>query len=65
MSTLHVGTIRKVHEQLVSNGYLISENAIRVWIKEGTLPATYCGTVAYISYDRIVDLLNAPAVSPS
>ena len=65
MAKIHVGTIRKVHEQLVENGYAISENALRVWIKEGLVSATYCGAVAYISYDRIVDLLNAPAVEPS
>lgn len=65
MSTIHVGTIRKVHEQLVLNGYAISENALRVWVKEGTLPATYNGAVAYISYDRVLDLLNAPVTISS
>lgn len=56
-----VGTIRQVHQRLVQEGYQISECALRKWIKEGKLPAIYSGNKALISYDRVLEALEAPS----
>ncbi len=62
-ANIKTGTIRQIHQQLLKNGYLVSECALRRWVKQGLLPAAYSGTKALISYDRVVELLNiAPAV---
>lgn len=53
-----VGTIRQIHRQLVCNGYQVSECALRKWIKQGILPATFSGTKALISYDRVRGILD-------
>lgn len=54
-----VGPIKKIHQQLVHDGYQVSECALRRWIKQGALPAVYTGTKALISYDRVIALLDA------
>ena len=54
-----VGPIRKIHQQLILDGYQVSEYSLRRWIKQGTLPAVYTGSKALISYDRVIALLNA------
>lgn len=54
---IKAGTIRQIHKALNSDGYRISENAIRNWIKEGHIRAVYCGRVAYISYASVVSFL--------
>lgn len=38
---IKVGTIRQIHRALTANGYCVSENAIRVWVKTGVLHAVY------------------------
>lgn len=57
-----VGTIRQIHQQLVENGYHISECALRRWVKQGALPAVYSGSKALISYDKVLRLLDATPV---
>ena len=52
-----VGTIRQIHQQLVNNGFHISEHALRIWIKTGVLPAVYSGSKAFIAYDHVLRLL--------
>ncbi len=54
-----VGTIRQVHQRLVCDGYQVSECALRRWVKQGLLPAAYSGTKALISYDRVIEILEA------
>lgn len=59
-----VGTIREIHRRLMQEGYQVSECALRRWVKQGILPATYSGSKALISYERVIELLNAvPAVA--
>lgn len=53
-----VGTIRRIHQQLLRNGYFVGECALRKWIKQGTLPAVYAGNKALISYDNVVVILE-------
>lgn len=67
MNTFETGTIRQVHRYLTSNGYHVSEYAIRRWIKQGMIPAAYSGSTAYISVSNVRRILDngtpAPAAS--
>ena len=56
------GSIREIHKALVADGVLLSEYALREWVKEGRIPAVYSGKKAYIRYDNVVAFLsgNAP-----
>ena len=47
IETFETGTIRQVHRYLTDIGYLVSEYAIRRWIKQGIIPAAYSGSTAY------------------
>lgn len=62
---IKVGTIRQIHRALTANGYCVSENAIRVWVKTGVLHAVYSGNVAYIHYKAVKQLLKAPPAQAS
>lgn len=52
------GSIREIHHQLLDNGYHVSENSIRQWVKRGIVPAAYAGRKAYINYDAVILLLD-------
>lgn len=54
----HTGTITQTHEQLVLDGYCVSVNTLRAWVKQGILPAAYNGKKAYISYDNVIAILE-------
>lgn len=54
----HTGSIAQVHRQLNNDGYHVSENTLRAWIKQGLLPAAYNGRKAYIAYDNVVHILT-------
>ena len=51
------GTIREIHQRLMEEGHNVRENTLRTWIKQGTLPAAYCGKTAYINYDNVLGIL--------
>ena len=56
------GSIREIHKALVADGVLLSEYALREWVKKGLIPAVYSGKKAYVRYDNVVAFLsgNAP-----
>lgn len=56
---LQVGTIRQVQRQLNEEGYCISENALRRWVKSGQIPAVYSGVTAYIALDTVINFLTS------
>ena len=56
---IKVGTIRRIHHRLTEEGYQISENALRQWIRCGQIPATYSGNTAYISYEKVIKFLTS------
>ena len=61
-----VGTIRQIHQQLLQNGYHVSECALRKWVKEGRLPAVYTGNKALISYSKVHKILEGfPSADPT
>ena len=55
---LKVGTIRQIHRALVANGYHVSENALRQWVRSKQLPSAHSGNTAYISADMVIDYLT-------
>ena len=61
---IKVGTIHKIHEQLVENGYDVTEYRLRIWVKQEVLPAVFIGSKALISYQRVLDILDPPASQP-
>ena len=52
------GSIREVHRRLMEHGHHVSEHTIRKWVKQGIIPAAYCGRKAYINYDLVVAVLT-------
>lgn len=53
-----VGTIRAIHSRLISEGIYVSEYALRLWVKQGLIPAIYTGNKALISYERVLEILK-------
>lgn len=64
MDFLNYGTIRTVHRLLLAKGYPVSEHSLRMWIKEGRIPAVYSGKRAYITLENVLHFLNC-ADNPS
>lgn len=56
----NVGPIRKIHARLIEDGYHVSDYALRLWIKQGRIPAIYTGNKALISYESVLSLLMPP-----
>lgn len=52
------GSIREIHRCLVTEGYHISENTLRTWVKQGVVVAAFVGKKAYVNYDNIVAVLT-------
>lgn len=52
------GSIHQVHQRLVADGYQISEYTLRIWVKQGILPAAFCGRKAYICYSNVLRILH-------
>lgn len=55
-----INTISATYQRLRQEGYKISLNTLRGWVRNGTLPAIYCGekrAKALISYEKVVKTL--------
>lgn len=62
------GTIPQTLKRLREEGIYITENALRTWVKTGSIPASYCGKRAYLWYPNVLAFLRkgtAPAETPS
>ncbi len=59
-----IGSIREVHQSLKESGYCVTEYSLRCWVKNGLLPAVFCGRKAYISYNAVLALLTQDASIP-
>lgn len=55
---IKVGTIKQIHEQLMSEGYNVSEHCLRIWVKRGILPAIPVGVKSLISYRKVLEILE-------
>ncbi len=47
--------------RLISEGYNVSEYALRMWVKKGIIPAVFTGHKALIAYDNVVEVLRGTA----
>ena len=54
-----IGTIRQIHQRLISEGMMVTEHALRVWVKSNQIPAVMVGQRAYISYSNVMSFLNS------
>lgn len=52
------GTIRQSLHRLREEGFCITEGALRTWVKNGQIPASYCGKRAYIYYPNVIEFLK-------
>lgn len=57
------GSIRQIQRQLVSEGVLVSEYALRTWVKDGRIPVKYSGKKALLLYSDVLAFLGS-AVHP-
>ena len=55
------GSIRQIHQRLLTEGYALSEYALRQWVKTGRVTAVYSGTKAYITYASVLAVINGNA----
>jgi len=62
------GTIPQTLKRLKEEGIYVTENALRTWVKTGSIPASYCGKRAYLWYPNVLAFLrdgNTPTVTLS
>ena len=52
-------TIANTHRRLRENGYMVSECAVRSWVKRGLLPSVKCGRKNLIFYTAVVQMLES------
>lgn len=58
-------SIRQTLVALRDEGIIISENALRTWVKNGDIPAVYSGVKAYLWYPNVLTFLQgANTASP-
>ena len=53
-SQVQFGSIYDIYQRLQEEGYLISETALRNWVKVGCIHAFYHGKKALILYDDVL-----------
>jgi len=57
-----INTIPETYQRLRREGYKISLNTLRGWVRSGKIPAVFCGEKrpkALISYEKIIEILYA------
>lgn len=54
----NTGTIRQTHQRLQAEGMNISENTLRVWVRQGILPAAFSGKKAYLFYPNVIEVIK-------
>ena len=52
------GSIRQIHRRLVNDGHCVAESSLRKWVKQGIVPAAFCGNRAYIQYKSVLKVLE-------
>ena len=53
-SQVQLGSIHDIYQRLQEEGYLISETALRNWVKVGCTHAFYPGKKALILFDAVL-----------
>ena len=49
---------RQTIKQAADDGYPVSENAIRTWLRTGELPHVQVGNRKYINYERFLEFVG-------
>lgn len=55
-------SIRQTMAALREDGIIVSENALRTWVKSGEIPAVYSGAKAYLWYPNVIEFLKRGSV---
>ena len=58
MTTFETGSIRQIHQRLRDEGYGVTENSLRTWVRQGIVPSVRCGNKAYITFSNVVKVLT-------
>ena len=58
------GTIPQTLIRLREEGIYISESALRTWVRNGSIPANYCGKRAYLWYPNVLNFLKGGTTRP-
>lgn len=58
-------TIRDTAARAKAEGLPISENALRVWIKQGLIPVVRAGNKQLVYYPNLVNFLTCAAGGPA
>ena len=53
-----VDTIKRTVERANSEGYSVTEHALRNWIKQGVIPVKKAGTRALVYYPNLIEFLT-------
>lgn len=51
-------TLPKCHQELNDMGIPIPMHALRMWVKQGKIPAVYAGKKALVNMDAVIDYLE-------
>ena len=51
-------TLPNGHQELNDMGIPIPMHALRMWVKQGKIPAVYCGKKALINLDAVIEFLE-------
>ena len=54
-----IGTVQQIARRLHSEGYQVSEYALRRWIRDGVIPSVRSGKKFLVTYDRVVEYLES------
>ena len=52
------GTIGRIHQRLVEEGYCVTQYALRQWVRDGIIPSVRSGKKIFITYDHVVEFLT-------
>ena len=58
MAEFETGSIRQIHQRLRAEGYGVTENSLRTWVRQGVVPSVRCGNKAYITFSNVVRVLT-------
>lgn len=61
MVSCEIGTIRQIHHRLRQEGVCVGEATLRLWVKDGRLPAVYTGRTkkrALIHHQNVLKILD-------
>lgn len=58
MEVYEVNTIRETIKRLRHDGLRVPENALRQWVRDGSIRANFSGSRAYLYYPEVVEAIK-------